>query len=271
MDNRNKHEGHMQTDNISSQRLRGRVALVSGGGSGIGRAAALAYAREGAAVVVAGRRQREIDETTALITATGGEAAAVVADVADSDEVKALVQATIDRFGRLDAAFNNAGIEGKMIPITEQSEADFDEVVRVNLRGVWLAMKYEIGAMIALGNGGSIVNTSSFVARAGQAGASIYAASKGGLEAMVRALAVEVGPKQIRVNNVLPGAIKTPMFDRLGGEEATATVVRFTPLGRLGEPADVGDVAVWLSTDESRFITGQSLLVDGGIAIPGIR
>jgi NAD(P)-dependent dehydrogenase (short-subunit alcohol dehydrogenase family) len=261
----------MTTEILPNERLKGRVVLVTGGGSGIGRAAAICYAREGAAVVVAGRRQSEIDATASMITAMGGEAAAIKADVANGDEIQALIKAVVERYGRLDAAFNNAGIEGRMIPITEQTQADFDEVVGVNLRGVWLSMKYEIEAMLALGNGGSIVNTSSFVARAGQAGASIYAASKGGLEGMVRALAVEVGTDQIRVNNVLPGAIKTPMFDRLGGEAATSAVVRFTPLGRLGEPADVGDVAVWLSTDEARFITGQSLLVDGGIAIPGIR
>lgn len=259
------------SDVISHRRLEGRVALVTGGGSGIGRAAAIAYGRNGAKVVVAGRRRSAIEETAALVSATGSEAIAIQADIAVANEVKALVTATVDRFGRLDAAFNNAGVEGRMLPITELTEDDFDDVMGTNLKGTWLSVKYEIEAMLALGNGGSIVNTSSFLAQAGQAGASIYAASKAALEGMVRALAVEVGGQNIRINNVLPGAINTPMYERLGGEAATAMVTRFTPLGRLGEPSDVGDVAVWLSSDEARFVTGQSLLVDGGIAIPGIR
>lgn len=255
----------------SLQRLQGRVALVTGGGSGIGQAAALAYAREGAKVVVAGRRTLEIEETVDLIKKGGGEGFAIAADVSIADEVRALVGAAVERFGRLDAAFNNAGTEGKLVPIGELTEADFNHVIGINLKGVWLSIKYEIEAMLASGRGGTIVNTSSFLARGAVAGSSVYSASKSALEAMIRAVALEVGPSNIRINNILPGAIATPMFERLGGEEASASLAAYTPLRRIGQPADVGDVAVWLSTDEARFVTGQSLLVDGGFAIPGMR
>lgn len=256
---------------LSTSNLAGRVALVTGGGSGIGRAAALAYGRKGAKVVIAGRRAAEIEESARLIIDQGGEALAVPADVSSADEVRALIAATLERFGRLDIAFNNAGTEGVFAPITELTEADFDQVIGVNLKGVWLSIKYEIEAMLLHGGGGVIVNTSSFLARGAVAGSSAYSASKGALEGMIRAVALEYGPRGIRINNVLPGAIATPMFERLGGDAAQAPLEAFTPLRRVGQPADVGDVAVWLSTDEARFITGQSLLVDGGFTIPGMR
>ncbi|HWP17760.1 MAG TPA: glucose 1-dehydrogenase [Burkholderiaceae bacterium] len=256
---------------VSSQRLKNRIALVTGGGSGIGRAAAIAYAREGAEVAVSGRRATEIEETARLITLEGGSAFAVPADLSVAEEVRRVVEAVVERFGRLDIAFNNAGVEGRFAPITELTEADLDHVLSVNLKGVWLSIKYEVEAMLAQGNGGVIVNTSSFLAKGAVAGSSAYSASKGALEAMIRAVAIECGPKGIRINNVLPGAIDTPMFGRLGGDAVRSALGAYTPLGRVGQPADVGDVAVWLSTDEARFVTGQSLLVDGGLTIPGMR
>lgn len=254
-----------------SRRLEGRVALVTGGGTGIGRAAALAYAAEGAQVVVAGRRSQEIDETVRLITTSGGTGCAVPTDVAVAQQVRHLVDMTVERYGRLDAAFNNAGIEGSFAPITELTEEDFDEVIAINLKGAWLSIKYEIAAMLSLGNGGSIVNTSSFLSKGASAGSTAYSASKGGLDALIRAVAIEYGPHNIRINNINPGAIRTPMFERLGGDEHVDLIESYTPLRRIGDPADAGDVAVWLSTDEARFVTGQTLMVDGGVSIPHIR
>jgi NAD(P)-dependent dehydrogenase (short-subunit alcohol dehydrogenase family) len=258
------------TDSIkttSAQRLRGRVALVTGGGSGIGQAAALAYAREGAIVAVCGRRLDALEETAALIRAAGGEALALVADVAAAAQVREAVERIGAHYGRLDIAFNNAGAEGKFAPITELEEDDFDQVVGVNLKGIWLSMKYEIGAMLAFGNGGAIVNTSSWLARKAVPGSSAYAASKGGIDAMMWALAQEVGPQAIRINTIYPGVIDTPMYHRLGTDEQLAGFAAATPLRRAGLPADVGDVAVWLSCDEARFVTGQGFAVDGGFTL----
>jgi NAD(P)-dependent dehydrogenase (short-subunit alcohol dehydrogenase family) len=250
-----------------SRRLAGRVALVTGGGSGIGRAAALAYGREGAAVVVAGRRAAAIEETVALIAAAGGSASACVADVSLAHDVQALVAAVQARHGRLDIAFNNAGIEGRFAPVEDLSEADFDAVVATNLKGTWLCIKHELAAMRAAGHGGAIVNTSSWLAARPVAGASAYAASKGGLDAMMQALAQEAGPDGIRINNLYPGIVDTPMYRRLGDEATLARFAAATPLRRAGLPADVGDVAVWLSSEAARFVTGQSLMVDGGYTL----
>lgn len=256
----------------SSSRLKDRVALVTGGGSGIGQAAALAYARDGAKVVVAGRRSTELEQTVKLITVAGGEAFAVPTDVSVATQVQALIKATVERFGRLDAAFNNAGVEG-FKPMTDMTEDEFDHVIGINLKGVWLSVKYEVEAMLALGNGGAIVNTSSWLAKGATVGSAAYSASKGALDAMIRAVALEVGPQNIRINNVNPGLIFTPMAQRLGADnkEALAPFVTFTPARRIGTPEDVGDVAVWLSTDEARFVTGETILVDGGFTIAGMR
>jgi len=229
----------MQHHEQGMKRLPGRVVLVTGGGSGIGRAAAIAYGREGAQVVVAGRRVAEIDETAALIVASGGVASSCVADVSRADDVRELVGAVQRRHGRLDIAFNNAGTEGKFAPISELDEEDFDAVVATNLKGTWLCMKYTLAAMRACGNGGVIVNTSSWLARRPVPGASAYA-SKGGMDAMMQAVAQEAGPDGIRVNNVYPGIIDTPMYRRLGDEATLARFAAATPLRRAGLPADVG-------------------------------
>lgn len=256
----------------STRRLRDRVALVTGGGTGIGRAAALAYAREGATVVLAGRRSAEIEAVAAEIAALGGDALAVPTDVSKEDDIRRLIDTAIDRYGRLDAAFNNAGILGNFAPIVEQTSADFDAVIATNLRGVWLSIKYEIEAFLAGGTGGSIVNTSSWLAKGALAGSSSYSASKGALDALVRAVAIEYGPKGVRINNINPGIIDTPMA-RSGWSDDSAFVpfIEHTPAKRAGQPDDAGDVAVWLSTDEARFVTGQSILVDGGYTIGGLR
>ncbi|MFK0333784.1 SDR family NAD(P)-dependent oxidoreductase [Rhizobium sp. NPDC090275] len=256
----------------SARRLEDHVAIVTGGGTGIGRAAALASARDGATVVLAGRRLAEIETVAQEIVAAGGNALPVPTDVSKEDDIRRLIETTIDRFGRLDAAFNNAGILGNFAPITEQTSDDFDAVIATNLRGVWLSIKYEIEAFLAQGTGGSIINTSSWLAKGALAGSSSYSASKGALDALIRAVAIEYGPKGIRVNNINPGIIDTPMA-RSGWTDDSAFVpfIEHTPAKRVGQPDDAGDVAAWLATEEARFITGQSILVDGGYTIAGLR
>lgn len=250
--------------------LSGKVALVTGAGSGIGREAALAFGAAGAHVVLAGRRREPLEEVAALIRSSGAEALAVRADVSASGEVAALLGQAQERFGGLDIAFNNAGIEGRFGPLESLSEADFDEVVGVNLRGAWLAMRHQAAAMKRRG-GGCIVNTGSWLAVGAADGTVAYAASKGGLEAMGRAAAVELGPHGIRVNTLHPGVIDTPMFRRLGDDTVLERFGAHTPLRRNGLPRDVAGVAVWLASEAAGFITGQAFVVDGGLTIGGLR
>lgn len=249
----------------SQNELNGRVALVTGAGTGIGRAAAIAFARKGAKVALAGRREEPLREVAAVIADAGGTVEVMPTDVSDEEAIAKLVAGVIERLERLDMAFNNAGgFDFK--PIAESSVADFDAMIAINLRGPWLLIKHEAAAMRAGGRGGAIVNTSSFVAQSGTAGTSTYAASKGGLDAMIRPLAMEFGPDGIRINNIAPGVIKTPM-SLAHGEAVLDPMKERAALKRLGEPDDVGEVAVWLCTDAARFVTGQTLLADGGVTM----
>ena len=242
-----------------------KVAIVTGATSGIGRAAAIAYAREGAKVVVAGRRATEGEETVRLLQAQGGEGIFVKTDVSKAVQMKELVERTLQKFGRLDIAFNNAGIEQVPLPFLEQDEETFDQVVDINAKGVWLCMKYEIPAMLKTG-GGSIVNTASVFGVIGIPGNEIYIASKHAVIGLTKSAAVEFGKQGIRVNAILPGVVDTDMYQRFAGEkpEFRAQMTAMHPIGRIGKPEEMADAAIWLSSSKSSFVTGHSLMVDGG-------
>jgi NAD(P)-dependent dehydrogenase (short-subunit alcohol dehydrogenase family) len=245
--------------------FQGKVALVTGGTSGIGRAAAIAYAREGAKVVVAGRRSAEGDETVGIVRAQGGEAIFVPTDVAQEAQVKNLVARTLEQFGRLDFAFNNAGIEQTPTPFLDQTMETYNQVMDINVKGAWLSMKYEIPAMLKTG-GGSIVNTSSGLGVIAMPGIEIYVASKHAVIGLTKSAALEFGKQGIRVNAILPAVIDTDMFQRFAGEkpEFRAHITALHPIGRIGKSEEIADAAIWLSSSKSSFVTGHSLLVDGG-------
>ncbi|WP_417330297.1 SDR family NAD(P)-dependent oxidoreductase [Halomonas cupida] len=251
-------------------RLEGKVTIVTGAGSGIGEAAARTFAREGAWVVLVGRREAPLRSNAEAISQAGGKAIMCAADVSSSDDVNRVVAETLDHFGQIDCVFNNAGIQGNGGPTVEMEESSFDELIAINLKGPWLMTRAVLRSMLDGGQGGAIVNTSSFLSTGATAGTSAYSASKAGLDAMIRAIALEVGDKGVRINNVNPGVIDTPML-RAHGEEIIPPLAARAALGRIGTPQDIADVAVWLCTDEARFITGQSVLVDGGFTIPGPR
>lgn len=254
------------------KRLEGKVALVTGAGSGIGEATAVKFASEGAVLALIGRTESKLDAVAEQIRQAGGTAVSIAADVSDENAVNAAVEKVVETFGQLDIAFNNAGALGSLSPIAHMDVAEFDAIIGTNLRGVWLMARAEIRAMLALETKGSIINTSSFVARAAGAGTSAYAASKAGVDAMTRALALEVGSAGIRVNNVAPGVIETPMFNESGvPDEFRQALANHAALKRLGRPEDLAEAVTWLASEQAAFVTGQSILIDGGIAIPGLR
>lgn len=245
--------------------LNGKVALVTGGSSGIGRATALAFAREGAKVVVADVMVEGGQETVRLLTATGGQGLFVKTDVSRAAEVEALIGRAVATYGRLDCAFNNAGVEGAFVTTSEYSEADWDRVVAINLKGVWLCMKYEIAHMLRQG-GGAIVNTASGAGLVGVPNLSAYVASKHGVVGLTKTAALEYAKAGIRVNAVCPGVIQTPMVARLTSNrpDLSEALVAAEPMGRTGRPEEVAAAVVWLCSDAASFVTGHALSVDGG-------
>ena len=245
--------------------LKDKVAIITGGTSGIGRETAVLFAKEGAKVVVAGRREAEGQETLSLVRAGGGDGIFVQTDVSQAVQVQALVRKTVEKFGRLDVAFNNAGIEGNWIPIAEQSEEDFDRTIAINLKGVWLCLKYELQQMVKQGAGGAIVNMSSVAGWIGSRGAATYSASKHGVIALTKSAALENATRGIRVNTICPAVIETPMGERLfGAPEMNKFAIGLHPIGRFGKPMEVAEAVLWMSSERASFMTGQSLILDGG-------
>jgi NAD(P)-dependent dehydrogenase (short-subunit alcohol dehydrogenase family) len=248
-----------------SGELEGKVALVTGGTTGIGRDTAVLFAKEGAKVVVSGRREAEGKETMDMIRAAGADGLLVQGDVSKATDVEDLVKKTVAKFGRLDVAFNNAGIEGKWVPITEQSEEDWDRTIDINLKGTWLCLKYEIRQMLKQGGGGAIVNMASVAGLIGNATAATYCASKHGVMGLTKAAALETALNGIRVNVVCPAVIETPMADRAFADPAVNKwVLGLHPIGRFGRPMEIAEGVLWMCSERASFMTGQSMVLDGG-------
>ena len=243
--------------------FKNKVAIVTGGSSGIGRATALAFAKKGAHVVVVD--WAENTETIDLIKKYGVDALFIKCDVSKTAEVKAMVEKTIATFGRLDYAFNNAGIEGTSAQTADCTEENWDKTIGVNLKGIWLCMKYEIPEILKQGKG-NIVNCASVAGLVGFGGLPAYVASKHGVIGLTKTAALEYAKMGIRVNVVCPGVIQTPMIDRLTGrnEKSIEQFTALEPLGRFGKPEEIANAVIWMCSDEASFITGHAMAVDGG-------
>jgi len=249
-------------------RLKNKVAIITGAGSGQGRAAAMIFSREGAKVIVSDWKPELGDETVTLVKRAGGEAIFVRTDVSESADVQNLIRTTVSTFGRIDIIYNNAGVGFSsplsMSDVINTPEADWDRVIAINLRSMYLTAKYGIPEMIKSG-GGSIINTASIAALIGSEAAHAYTAAKGGMVALSRALAVEFGPKNIRVNCICPGAIDTPMIAPVVDPlKKSGQPFMTSPIRRLGTPEDIANCALYLASDESGFVTGATIVVDGG-------
>jgi len=250
--------------------LTDKIALVTGSGSGIGRQTALIMAREGAAVVVSDVNEDGGYDTVDLITAAGGEAHFIRADVSEEKEIAALIDGTIEKYGRLDCAHNNAGIGGPLVPLADYPTDGFDRILAVNLRGVFLSMRYELAHMLPRGTG-SIVNTASTFGLVAFPHAAGYVATKHAVIGLTKAGAIENAAAGVRINAVCPGAILTPMVEEQaetlspGAPEAVfAQLNTLAPIGRLGKPQEIGEAVAWLSSDAASFVTGTAMVVDGG-------
>lgn len=246
----------------SFPRFTGKTAFVTGSASGIGRATALAFAAEGARVAILDRTDEALRQTADAIRKLGGEALVITCDVSEPEQVEAAVTRTVETFGRLDIAFNNAGVENKAAPLAEITLEEWDRILDINLRGTFLCMKYEITQMLKQG-GGVVVNTSSGAGVRGVAGGSSYAASKHAIIGMTKSAALDYAKSNIRVSAILPGNIETPMMDRFTSGDIQKAI-DLEPVGRLGKPEEIAEAVLWMSSDLGAFVTGASISVDGG-------
>lgn len=243
----------------------GKVAFVTGAGSGIGRAAALVFAREGASVAISDIHKGRAEQTAHMVEERGGKALAMPCDVSRDDDVRAAVEKTVQAFGRLDSAFNNAGVEEKSSMTADVTVEEWDRILAINLRGVFLCMKSEIPRMLQRG-GGAIVNCSSVAGLVGFEGIPAYTASKHGIVGLTKTAALDYAKSKIRVNAVCPGVIDTPMVERFigGNPKMQEIMLALEPVGRLGKPEEIGEAVAWLCSDAASFVTGQAVAVDGG-------
>jgi NAD(P)-dependent dehydrogenase (short-subunit alcohol dehydrogenase family) len=243
--------------------MEGKVAVITGATSGIGWEAALLFAEKGLKVVLAGRNVKAGVELSKNIVQKGGDALFVQTDVAKEESVKNLIDSAKKHFGGIDYAFNNAGVEGKLKPLAELDTIDFEEVIDINLKGVWLCMKYQLLALIERG-GGVIVNMSTSITRIGLPGTAIYTASKAGVEALSHVAAVEYGKYGIRINTVNPGAVDTPMLRRILNDELLSKEKEKNPLGKIATPKEVAETALWLLSPQASHVNGINIVLDGG-------
>ena len=245
----------------SSKRFEGKIAFIPGAASGIGRATAIAFAAEGARVMVTVRGEAALRETAGQVKTAGAEVLAITCDVSKPEEVEAAVAQAIRAFGRIDCAFNNVGVENKAAPLHEIELEEWDRILGINLRGTFVCMKHEIAQMVR--QGGVVVNTSSGAGIRGVAGGSAYAASKHAIIGMTKSAALDYAMQNIRVNAVLPGNIATPMMDRFTGGDIQKAI-DLEPVGRLGKPEEIAEAVLWMCSDLGGFVTGSAIVVDGG-------
>ena len=248
--------------------MEGKIVLITGGGSGIGRAAAILFAKEGAKVIVANRRADKGIETVEMIEKAGGKAVYIPTDVSQKIEVENLIATIVQKYNQLDCAFNNGGVDGKPAPIVDCEEADWDTIIDINLKGTFLLMKYEIKQMLAQGYG-SIVNMSSICGTIARPNRCAYTASRHGIEGLTKTAALEYSSKGIRINAVAPGSIRTDIYYRSVKDNPAKkkAYIEGHPIGRIGEPEEVASAALWLCSDAASFVTGSIMMIDGGATI----